>query len=711
MADALSSLIAANQPFPATDIETIPPESFNLPPDCTLASYQRLETALQRIAGADAAGLAGLLAHDPATHRFTVLRSTEQGSVRAVIAAVRNDLGARDQVAPALDGHLEPRLIASAAGLGSDRAVIFSLATTLKFTATPRVLFGFHWLREASAGLIEGQLGERIDSGLDVSLRAHLSDNYLAAVALDEEGMLRLRVLRRGESACDFNSSLSVAAEAVTPLAAANATAPLVQAILAAGSAVAQAAGAAASGVLATVSRLAQSAYQKALPALELKCAALLSFAWRSAARGETLLDCSFAFTESGMLAYGQALAGDFSGVLSAPSAGARVHKAMLTEALQGERTIELHMPFMDRKAWAVRWEALARAEIEAGAGGRLLVYTVKAADRIEQNNTYQSTLALAGSLLYPRATASFELSYTDARSGDAGHLARTLAPLLEAYGFPPEAARWLEGAAAAGGRLSSSLTLEVPGAAVAAWLRAPSERDPEFFDVYSKVSVAVQQATRRWLPYVYFSEMERYEELSAAYPLVFFASTRPFGGRPRSEFAYDLVGPDSPGVARPWAARPLATALERVHAQLLAAGQPQLARSYASWRAPEILAGIVKKPRLLNALLTGDAFFVDRLVRLGVEARAMAGLLAADPRKATRKLLAFAADFTALFHRRLRRLYGGRDFAAFGALLLVEATRALGATLEGDMPVSATLHVSLAGREQTFVNTGYRPH
>ncbi|HVX66142.1 MAG TPA: hypothetical protein VHA11_06060, partial [Bryobacteraceae bacterium] len=138
MADALSSLIETNQPFPAADIETIPPESFELPPDCALASYQRLETALERIAGADGAGLSGLLPHDPATHRFTVLRSAGQGCVRAVIAAVRKDLGARDQVAPALEGHLEPGLIASAAGLGSDRAVVFSLSTTLKLSATPR---------------------------------------------------------------------------------------------------------------------------------------------------------------------------------------------------------------------------------------------------------------------------------------------------------------------------------------------------------------------------------------------------------------------------------------------------------------------------------------------------------------------------------------------------------------------------------------------
>jgi hypothetical protein len=57
-----------------------------------------------------------------------------------------------------------------------------------------------------------------------------------------------------------------------------------------------------------------------------------------------------------------------------------------------------------------------------------------------------------------------------------------------------------------------------------------------------------------------------------------------------------------------------------------------------------------------------------------------------------------------------LRRLYGGQDFVAFGSLLLVEATRALGAALDGGAAISATLRLASGDREQTFVNTAYRP-
>ena len=564
--------------------------------------------------------------------------------------------------------------------------------------------FGFHWLREIASGVLEGQVGEEIDSGIEATVHARVRNRYLAAVALDDQGWLRLRLFRHGESALGFSSSMEVKAAVHTPLRPEQE--PLVRAILAAGAYAA----APVAHALRTADALVRAVYEKALPALERKCAARLSWSYQTAACGTTLLDCSFAFNEQGMAAYRRALDGDFSGLPDAPPAGVRVHDAAFTAAIAGRNVLELHLPFMDRKAWVTRWEALAKAQLEAGDDGRLFVYTVAAADRIEQNSVYQSTLALAGSLAAP-SEASFELSYTDTRAGEAGHLARSLAPLLDAYEFPVEALRWLEAAAAAGGQLSASFTLGVPGAAVAAWLGAPGERDADFFDVYSKVSVAVQQATRRWLPYVYFSDAGHYEDLATAYPLVFFMSTRPFGGQPRSDFAYDLVGPDSPGVARPWAARPLATELGRVQQLLLAAGRTGTARFYAPWRAAEILAGIVKKPRLLNALLTGDAFFVDRLVRLGVEARSLAAALAGDPRKAAKRLVAFAADFTALFHRRLRRLYGGRDFVAFGSLLLVEATRALGAALGTGIPVSASLRLSAGGREQTFVNTGYRPH
>ncbi|MGD0013706.1 MAG: hypothetical protein ABSD56_04675, partial [Bryobacteraceae bacterium] len=352
----------------------------------------------------------------------------------------------------------------------------------------------------------------------------------------------------------------------------------------------------------------------------------------------------------------------------------------------------------------------LAKAEILPGEDGTLFACTVDSAGRAAQRNTYQSTLALAASLLFPQALSRLRIAYADCRLFRAFQ-AHWLAPALEAYGFFPDALDWIARAAASGADLETRLTLSLPGSAAAAWLRAPDERAPEFFEVYSRVSVAVQRALRRWLPLVYFSDPSRYEDLEPAYALVFYQSTRSSAGHPRSEFGYDLVSPDRPGVARPWAARPFALELQRVEQALAASGHRQLARLYAPRRAPEILASIVRQPRLINALITADTFFIDLLIRLGLKGRELAEMLPGHPRKAVGELVESAAEFTTVLHRRLRRLYNGVEFMAFGSLLLVEATAALSAALaEGQTAIAGTLRLTAAGREQTFVNAAYRP-
>ncbi|MGE5645250.1 MAG: hypothetical protein ACM336_05600 [Acidobacteriota bacterium] len=685
------NLLAENRPFPDSDIETIPTEALGLAPGCTAASYLRLETALARIAGPDAPGLDSLLNADPATSRYTVLTSVANGAAYSVIAAVARTLGARDQVRAALEPNVPPALITSAADIGPNRAIFFSLNAALKFERSPRIRFLFHWLREVAAGKIEGQIGTDVDSGIDASVRAVLSDRFLAAVALDAAGRLRLRLFRHRDSSLDASSTITVQTGFATPLEGRRDQ--LIATILEAGSgAPAEAAAAAA---------LAGSVYDKALAALKTKFAAALSWSYSRASHGTAVGEGSFEFTAQGLADYRAALAGDFRGALTGE----------VIEALSGENCIELHLPFLDRKQWSSRWNALARARVEAGEDGRLVAYTVSASDTIRQNNTYQSTLALAGSLLYPQKTSSFEITYIDRRTGSGARFVSSMMPLLAAYSFPPDAGQWLAGTAGAGAEVETALTLSVPGTLASAWLRAPAENEPEFFPVYAKVSVAVQRAMRTWLPFVYFHDIGRYEDLLAALPLVFYQSTRPFYGRPKSEFAYDLISPECPGIAgAPLAIEQLSRELRKVAQALRATGRDRLAEYYAPWRAPEILAGIVRRPRLINALITGDALFIHGLVRLGLEARKLAGMLASDPMKATRKLVEFASDFAALFHRRLRRLYGGRDFAAFGTLLLVEATRAMGAALDGEAEISGTLRLKAGGRERMFVNSGYRP-
>jgi hypothetical protein len=284
----------------------------------------------------------------------------------------------------------------------------------------------------------------------------------------------------------------------------------------------------------------------------------------------------------------------------------------------------------------------------------------------------------------------------------------RALAGALAAYSFDERVDAWL--AAAPGEDVEASLTLSVPGACMAAWFHAPGEREPEFLPVFSAVSVAVQRALRQWLPYVYFAELNRYDDLGAAFPLLVYQTMRPFVGSCRAELTYDVMSPATPEAAVVSAGRPLVGELGRVYSALTGAGKKDVARFYAPDQARSILGSVLRQPRLLNCLLAADAFFVDSLVRLGIEGRKLADTMPRDPGRAVKDLARFSADFVFAFHRRLRRLYGGDSFVVFGPLLLAEATCALGAARQETAGIAATLRLRRSGAERTFVNDAFRP-
>ncbi|MEK7406747.1 MAG: hypothetical protein AAB225_16850 [Acidobacteriota bacterium] len=294
-------------------------------------------------------------------------------------------------------------------------------------------------------------------------------------------------------------------------------------------------------------------------------------------------------------------------------------------------------------------------------------------------------------------------LSFSDTRQPTPAQARSALPPLLRAYGFGPEVEQWLEAALPGATGLEASFTLAVPGETAAAWLEAPVEHDPRFGRVYTAVSVAVQQAMRRWLPYVYFSDLARYDDRPRALPLVVYQCTLPFRTKARNEFAYDIMSADSVAVARRSTVWALAAEIHRIERILAVTGRSATARFYRPSRRAAILASIQRQPRFFHALLLADAFFVDNLIGLGVMAGQLRHRLERDPQRAVREILRFAGEIATLFRRKLRRLYGGQNCAHFGSLLLVEAT----AALRSGAAVSAVLRLSVTPGPltQTFVN------
>ncbi len=561
---------------------------------------------------------------------------------------------------------MSPIEIASPADIGPDRTLLFWLDSSLMFRGWPHLHIALHWLRETAHSQFGPDLCRRFQLDGSACVEATLSATFLAAVALDEEGRLRLRISKwRAESlevearpAWDANSDVLLRS-----LFAFDNEAPA-----------------------RAPTRLAEAIYEQVFRALENRCAAELS---RLTARGAALVDRSFDFTPEGLAAFRSALEG-------------QAVRESLARFLETGRTIEVHLPSLGRAEWPDRWSALAHAEAVAETDGRVFVYAKPG--QAAAKNACQAALALAAPLLYPQS-AGFQIGFTDSRVSTAARLAHSLPAVLRPYDFGPEPWEWL--AAAPAGEVVASVSLSVPGSLAGAWLRAPGERDSLFFEVYSKVSVAAQLALRRWLPYVYFSDLSRFEDLARAYPLLFYRSTYPCSGQPRSDFAYDLVAPDSPGVARPWAARIMATALARAERSLIAGGRRELARRYRPWRARDVLDGILLRPRFINELLANDAFFIDRLVGLGLAGRELAAQSGVTARRTARDLAIVVDGFNAAVNRKLKRVYGAHQAVSLGSLLMVEATRALAVALGGEAAISATLRLEAQDREQTF--TGRR--
>jgi hypothetical protein len=461
------------------------------------------------------------------------------------------------------------------------------------------------------------------------------------------------------------------------------------------------------------VTRELSSAIISRIPAaIEKVSGAELAWRFETASRETALIDCAFDFTPEGLRLYRSALEGDFTRILTEANEHVRLTTGVLTHEMRREPVIELHLPFVDRKEWGSRLESLARVAVENGADGRILVYTGEAASKLTRASAYQSALTLASAFRVGEtySESSFKLSYTDTQTLRRGEAAVRLAPILAAYKFDERVNRWLgESVSADAGRIESSLTLTVPGSLVEAWLKAPGERDPRFFAVFSRVSVAVQSAMRRAIPFSYFRGLNEYETPGSAYPLLVYQASRPCAGRRRSEFTFDAMDDNSMASVYRAAGLALPRLLERISAMLTAAGRHRTASFYAPRHAANILASVQRNPRLIRSLLVADAFFVGSLVRLGLEGRRLSAEFESDPQRGVKDLSRFTADFVQSYHSRLRYLYAGRDFPALGAMVLVEATAALAGATGTYAPVSAVLRLTDGVREQTFVNAAYR--
>jgi len=667
----------------------------------SLASFRNLSDALSRAGLAQ--DIATLLPSGEGLYRYTVLSAHLGGNAQggaaaplvqgvtaqaqgsagtavrlALIAPVQRQLGAADQFRPALEGLVPPALIESASDLPDNAVIALEFEGTVQLAASVKLGYDLTWLREVKAGQVQAEVGAKIEPSAGANLDLAVSGSFLLCISHDTGGWLRLQIKKTSKNSRFFQAGVTAAAQATQP--SVEIPDPLANA-LQTGLAVAQA---------TDILPLRDNIYKNALTALETKYSADLSYRLRASEDSTALIDCSFRLEGDAVPAWKRAVQGDFAALLRQPGDWVRFRQALLTHSLARESRIELHLPFFSPQEWQTRLEAVGKAQIEQDGNGRLLVFTVNAADRMARKNHYQTALTLAGAL---RREPDFTLAYTDSRKT----FKPSLETIIQAYDFQSDARSWLE-SVPADREIEMSLALTVPGACAAAWLSVPQDGGPAM----ARVSTAIQRAMRRWLPFVYFSRPERYEDLAAAWPLIVYKTSQPCEGK---SFTYDAQDIEDTLRAINSSGRTLPSELARIHDFLLPRAKKGTAEFYAPSQAASILTSVAKDPRLFGALLRADALFVDRLAALAKKGREVAKQ---NPEQALGGLTQFAAALVEAFHEKLKTLYGGQDFVPFGSLLFLEATAAL--TAQQYNQIQAVLQVKTSTGKQTFVNAAYTP-
>lgn len=324
---------------------------------------------------------------------------------------------------------------------------------------------------------------------------------------------------------------------------------------------------------------------------------------------------------------------------------------------------VEVHLPYLDRRAWPLRFQTLDNTEFVYHYG-RVLPADVAASPEHLAEYTAQWLAACSAD---PSMAAGLAFTHS---VRTAGELASILSPVPP----PPQS-----------GTVESVITLELAASACRAWFYAPLEKSGAYFPVHASASVAVQAALRRWVPWHCLSNLEDLADTATAYPLLAYMVSRPFPGRRRTDFTYDTLSKNWTYLMFQFARRPLRLLLSRIHRALIEAGRTELAAAYHPDLAKDIIAGVRKERRAIQALVAAEGAIVNQILKFGLELR-----VAEDPRRVT----SLASEFAHGLGTRLRRLFRDRDLTGFGPLVLIEATNALSKTLFGEPALRVSANV-----------------
>jgi hypothetical protein len=319
---------------------------------------------------------------------------------------------------------------------------------------------------------------------------------------------------------------------------------------------------------------------------------------------------------------------------------------------------VEVHMPYFSRRAWPDRFDILQRESFSL-RDGRVLPSSTT--DNSAELNSYNARLLAAGAM---RADATIELRHS---FGCAIPAAAAATLLAAAFGSDaPSGSQW--------GEVTVSETLR--NSALSAWRRAPIEKSPAYFPAHAAVSVALQHAFRRWLAWLWLSDPARWENVDGTQAVLAYAASRPFPGRRRTDFTWDVLSPDWVYGAFRSSRRALTMKLRSVRQAMLCAGRRDLAEQYKPSLSKAILTRVRKQKKTVRNLFACEGEVVDHVLQFGLILRN-----AEDEFQLGHQ----AADFADGLATRLRRMSTEMDLTPLATMVMLQASNALHTALGGE--------------------------
>jgi hypothetical protein len=223
--------------------------------------------------------------------------------------------------------------------------------------------------------------------------------------------------------------------------------------------------------------------------------------------------------------------------------------------------------------------------------------------------------------------------------------------------------------------RSDLALQCPLPAAALRQWLHLPAERSWDHFAQASRLSAALQQSLRRWLPAAVLTGPDAYSAVPVAAALMAYRASRVFRSKGRDAYTYDPLDARHVAAFCRTSEPGLTAALTELKRTLRASGRGDLAERYLDKNVKRhIRPASGRLPRAIAAILATEGMMIEELLRVAaVFVQSLGGRTGAQRREHR-----LGSDLAKPLEAGLKRILRGHDLSWLAPLVLADLTRAL---------------------------------